>query len=127
MSAEYDACRALDECKPYQPVPNRLVREMNADGDAALVLIYLVNHRRWTRKKQGELRTGGWFFCTRDRVQEDLGYTHKRQLRIFNKLIAEQWIKTKPMGPGAQRHVKINWRKLLTVLQETQVYTHAER
>lgn len=68
-------------------------------------------------EKQDKLTDDGYFYCTRDNLQENTSLSPYEQRKAINKLIEEGILNTKLMGIPAITYYKINEEKLLEILE----------
>ena len=74
----------------------------------AAFLHYLINfHQRVIHSKWYKWNDG-WFFCTVERLNQEMLLKQDSQLRIVKKLVAEKVIETKKSGLPARRFFRLN-------------------
>lgn len=72
----------------------------------AVVLCYLHNHSRRTRKFKD------WFYCKVDKITKDLRMSEDSQQRTIAHLARRGYIKTRRDGYPSKRYFWIDWAKL---------------
>lgn len=68
-------------------------------------------------EKQGKLVDGGYFYCTRNNLQENTCLSPYEQRKAINKLIEHEILTTKLKGIPAVTYYKINENKLMELLE----------
>lgn len=67
--------------------------------------------------KQNKLTEDGYFYCTRDNLQENTSLSPYEQRKAINKLIESEVLNTKLMGIPAVTYYKFNEEKLIELLE----------
>lgn len=85
--------------------------------DEALVLADLCNRSSQFRSQKND----GWFFYTVETLQESLLMDRNVQFRVIKNLKKKGYINTrKSGGPPAKRHIKINAKKIISLINEAE-------
>jgi hypothetical protein len=91
------------------PTHRALIKKIGIE--AAVVLQYLINYK----SRVGD--SDGWFYCTIEKMKDELGISTRTQRRLIGNLIEENLIESKQMGgPPARRHFKLNTKAISEVV-----------
>ncbi len=95
-----------------------LIKELGLEG--ASVFHYLLNFlQRFKKKNKAE---GGWFFCTVDKMESELGLSSKTQRRVLGNLQSghDPILKSERHGQPPVRYFQINFDRLARVVANWQ-------
>jgi len=91
-------------------VSAQLVSGLNGNGNAA---IYLSQLLWWAKRKADE---AGWFFRTRDDMQQRCGLGKQAQRTAEKTLTSLDIIETDQRGMPCKKHFRINYQQLISIL-----------
>lgn len=86
--------------------------------EAAGILCYFINYHERMKQSPGYRWDGGWFFCTIDRMKDELNVNHHAQERGIAKLKADGVLEAKVKGLPPRRYFRVNAEKLLMIIAE---------
>ncbi len=86
--------------------------------EAAAVLSYLINYHSRVKRSATYKWNSGWFYCTIEKLEEELGLPRKAQDRAIAKLKSAGALGTQLIGLPARRHFRIDPRVVLNVISE---------
>ena len=98
-----------------------LAKELKGDGDGCLVYGYMANILRMKQKRELKrlLKSRLWFRCPAKDIQEDLGMTKPKQIRIVKRLVERGLIKAKSRGIPRSLWVKLLTQSNVLLRNET--------
>lgn len=98
-------------------------RTLKGDCNAAMVLAYVLNMLRMKTKNERDKRNllsrRMWFKCPAKDIQEDLGLTKPKQIRIVRKLVKNKFLKTRVRGWPQTLWIKVLTKKLKAIGNKT--------
>ena len=101
-------------------VNKKLISKLKGGLVTAGFLSELIARYKYHERK-GQVKEGGWFYCTIDKVEEQLGIGRGQQDSVIKELLALGLIEKKSMGLPCRRHFRIRTAKLLKFLFNDQV------
>jgi len=87
--------------------------------DAAIILGELCSEYNYWEQR-GELAYGGWFYSTRENIEDNTGLSEHKQRIAINKLLKMELIETKRMGIPCKTYYKLNEVNILNCYRNTQ-------
>lgn len=79
--------------------------------DASYILSDLISrHEYWERTKN--LTEDGYFFCTKEQIEDDTSLSAYKQTEAVKILIERGLLKTKRMGSPAKLYYKLNFKAI---------------
>lgn len=93
--------------------PMQLLKELSPAE--AVFLAYLISS---TQVLRAEERSGGWFYRTCERVEQDIKYNHDQQRRVLRTLKAMKLVTVEQRGMPAKRYVRVNFSELHKLLRD---------
>jgi len=100
------------------PVHRALVEQVGME--AACILHYLINYYSRIRGSISSKADEGWFFCTAQKMEQELSITGKMQTRLLNHLADEDCplIRFRRMKMPARRYVQINTELVAQIIAD---------
>lgn len=80
--------------------------------ECTVYLAYLIDKYRLFKEDMD----GDWFYCTQDRIEEDLAMSAKRQNTALDELKGHGLLQTKIAGVPAKKYYRIEWMNVLSFL-----------
>jgi len=102
-------------------VSAQLVSALNGNGNAA---IYLSQLLWWGKRKADE---DGWFFRTREQMQDRCGLGKQAQRTAEKTLITLDIIETDRRGMPAKKHYRLDYEAIISLLSDAQPDTTPTR
>lgn len=105
------------EPENYLIIYKRYMRYMSIE--MAVFISWLQNFKSY-QKKTKRIKPGGWFRCSRNAIQDDLGWERNKQDRAFRWLFNNGIIDRCMMGNPARRYVKLDVDGLESYLEKAE-------
>lgn len=91
--------------------PKKLTSVMS--DSQALLMAFLINFSSSKEVRAYMKLTGGWFYCTVDRIRLEFAWSTDKQGEMVKALAAKGFIRTKRKGVPPKRHIQIDAMYLL--------------
>ena len=86
--------------------------------EAAVFLYFLIDYHSLVKQSSKYKWDDGWFYCTVDTMEKELGVPQRTQIRALKFLMEEELLEFKNRGLPAKRHVRINTANVTRIISE---------
>ena len=86
--------------------------------EAAVFLHFLINYHSRVKQSGKYKWDDGWFYCTVDTMEKELGVPQRTQIRALKFLMEDGLLEFKNRGLPAKRHVRINTQEVARLIAE---------